>query len=154
MYRTARPERRAAVGGLFVSLALTSFLTGVTEPVEFTFMFLAPLLYALHAVATGIAMVVMNLLGIRLGFSFSAGLFDSLLNFSHAQHPLWLLPIGAVYFGIYYGGFRFFILKFNLPTPGREQDEVAAVSAAATVPALADRAGAFIAALGGAANLT
>jgi N-acetylglucosamine PTS system EIICBA or EIICB component len=152
MYRTARPERRAAVGGLFVSLALTSFLTGVTEPVEFTFMFLAPLLYALHAVATGISMVVMNLLSIRLGFSFSAGLFDYLLNFSHAQHPLWLLPIGLVYFGIYYGGFRFFILKFNLQTPGREQDDVAAVVSEAAAPG--DRAGAFISALGGAGNLT
>jgi len=151
MYRTARPERRAAVAGLFVSLALTSFLTGVTEPVEFTFMFLAPLLYALHAIATGIAMVVMNLLGIRLGFSFSAGLFDYVLNFSHAQHPLWLLPIGAVYFAIYYGGFRFFILKFNLPTPGRELDDATATSEAA-IPA--DRPGAFIAALGGPANLT
>ncbi len=98
MYHTARPERRAGVAGLLLSLGLTSFLTGVTEPVEFTFMFLAPVLYALHAVATGLAMVLMNLLGIRLGFSFSAGLFDYVLNFNHAQHPLLLLPIGAAYF--------------------------------------------------------
>ena len=153
MYRTARPQRRAAVGGLLVSLALTSFLTGVTEPVEFTFMFLAPLLYALHAVATGVAMVVMNLLGIRLGFTFSAGLFDYLLNFSHAQRPLWLLPIGAVYFALYYGGFRYCIVRFDLATPGREPDEEAPASLNSSDGVEGDRAGAFIKALGGAGNL-
>src|SRR5271168_1338190 len=94
MYHTARPERRAAVAGLLLSLGLTSFLTGVTEPVEFTFMFLAPVLYALHAVATGLAMVLMNAFGVHLGFSFSAGLFDFVLNFTHAQRPLLLIPIG------------------------------------------------------------
>ena len=154
MYRAARPERRKAVGGLFISLALTSFLTGVTEPVEFTFMFLAPVLYALHAVATGIAMALMDWLHIRLGFSFSAGLFDYLLNFSHAQHPLWLLPIGALYFGLYYGLFRYFIVRFNLATPGREAEDADATAAvpAATVSS-GDRAEDFIAALGGRANL-
>ena len=85
---------------------MTSFLTGVTEPIEFTFMFLAPVLYALHAIATGLAMVLMNAFGIRLGFSFSAGLFDYVLNFNHAQRPLLLLPIGAGYFGLYYAVFR------------------------------------------------
>lgn len=152
MYRTARPERRAGVAGLFVSLALTSFLTGVTEPIEFTFMFLAPLLYALHAVATGAAMVIMNLFGVKLGFSFSAGLFDYLLNFSHAQRPWLLLPIGALYFALYYGVFRFCIVRFNLATPGRELEEVA--PAAADIPFSAgNRATAMIAALGGAANI-
>ena len=153
MYRSARPERRAAVAGLLISLALTSFLTGVTEPVEFTFMFLAPALYALHAVATGIAMVLMDVLGIRLGFSFSAGLFDYVLNFSHAQHPLWLLPIGAIYFGLYYGVFRFCIVRFDLATPGREPEE-AGQEAPREAAASASGASAFIAALGGAANLT
>ena len=150
MYRAAPPARRAQVAGLLVSLALTSFLTGVTEPVEFTFMFLAPVLYALHAVATGISMVLMDLLGIRLGFSFSAGLFDYVLNFSHAQHPLWLVPIGLIYFGVYYGGFRYCIVRFNLATPGREPED-ASQSAA---PVSGSRAEGFIAALGGAANLT
>jgi PTS system N-acetylglucosamine-specific IIC component len=152
MYHAARPERRAGVAGLLLSLGLTSFLTGVTEPVEFTFMFLAPVLYALHAVATGLAMVIMNLFGVRLGFSFSAGLFDYVLNFSHAQRPLLLLPIGAAYFGLYYGVFRFLIVRLNLATPGRESDDA---TAQPLVPATPDaRAGAMVAALGGAGNLT
>jgi PTS system N-acetylglucosamine-specific IIC component len=151
MYHAARQERRAEVSGLFASLALTSFLTGVTEPIEFTFMFLAPVLYALHAVATGLAMVLMDLLKIRLGFSFSAGLFDYVLNFSHAQRPLWLLPIGAVYFGLYYGVFRVCIARFGLATPGREAEEA---GASPTTVGAADRPGAFISALGGAGNLT
>jgi PTS system N-acetylglucosamine-specific IIC component len=109
-------------------------------------------LYALHAVATGLAMVIMNLFGVRLGFSFSAGLFDYVLNFSHAQRPLLLLPIGAVYFGLYYGVFRFLIVRLNLATPGRGSDDAAAQP---LVPATAGaRALAFVAALGGAQNLT
>jgi N-acetylglucosamine PTS system EIICBA or EIICB component len=151
MYHTARPERQAAVAGLLLSLALTSFLTGVTEPVEFTFMFLAPVLYALHAIATGLAMVIMNLFGVRLGFSFSAGLFDYVLNFSHARRPLLLLPIGAAYFGLYYGVFRFCILRLNLATPGRGIDDVEEAPAPATPGA---RAQAFVTALGGPQNLT
>ena len=152
MYHAARPERRAGVAGLLLSLGLTSFLTGVTEPVEFTFMFLAPVLYALHAVATGLAMVVMNLFGVRLGFSFSAGLFDYVLNFSHAQRPLLLLPIGAAYFALYYGVFRFLIVRLNLATPGRESDDAAAQPIAPSTPDA--RARAFVTALGGAQNLT
>jgi PTS system N-acetylglucosamine-specific IIC component len=149
MYRTARPERRKAVGGLLFSMALTSFLTGVTEPIEFSFMFLAPLLYALHAVLTGLAMAGMHLLDVRLGFGFSAGLFDYLLNFSLAERPLLLLPIGLVYAALYYGVFRYFIVRFDLKTPGRELDEQ-------TTPAVTqDLAPAqrWIAALGGARNL-
>ncbi len=81
---------------MLLSMALTSFLTGVTEPIEFTFMFLAPMLYAIHAVLTGAAMVIMNVLGVRLGFGFSAGLFDYLINFGKATRPaLALGPIGA-----------------------------------------------------------
>jgi PTS system N-acetylglucosamine-specific IIC component len=151
MYHTARADRRAGVAGLLLSLGLTTFLTGVTEPVEFTFMFLAPILYALHAVATGLAMVLMNLLGVRLGFSFSAGLFDYVLNFNHAQRPLLLLPIGALYFALYYGVFRLCIVRLNLATPGREADDEAPPAIEA-VPAGA-RGPAFIAALGGARNL-
>jgi PTS system N-acetylglucosamine-specific IIC component len=151
MYHTARPERRAAVGGLLLSLALTSFLTGVTEPVEFTFMFLAPVLYVLHAIATGLAMVLMHLVHVRLGFSFSAGLFDYVLNFSHAEHPLLLLPIGAAYFALYYGVFRIAISRLNLATPGREVE----VAMQVQLPTSADeRARVFIGALGGARNVT
>jgi PTS system N-acetylglucosamine-specific IIC component len=152
MYRTAKPERRAGVAGLLLSLGLTSFLTGVTEPVEFTFMFLAPVLFALHAVATGLAMVIMNALGIRLGFSFSAGLFDYVLNFSHAQRPLLLLPIGAAYFALYYAVFRVVIVRLNLATPGREAEEP--LAAAARPVTAQGRAIAFVSALGGARNLT
>jgi PTS system N-acetylglucosamine-specific IIC component len=153
MYHAARPERRAGVAGLLLSLGLTSFLTGVTEPVEFTFMFLAPVLYALHAIATGLAMVIMDLFGVRLGFSFSAGLFDYVLNFAHAQRPLLLLPIGAVYFGLYYGVFRFCIVRLNLATPGRELDD----DATQPLPAMGSpgaRAPLFVTALGGSANLS
>jgi N-acetylglucosamine PTS system EIICBA or EIICB component len=152
MYHTAEPKRRAGVAGLLLSLGLTSFLTGVTEPVEFTFMFLAPVLYALHAIATGLSMVLMNLFGVRLGFSFSAGLFDYILNFSRAQRPLLLLPIGAVYFGLYYTVFRVVIVRWNLATPGRGVEDA---DAAPIIPmTTATRARAFVTALGGAGNLT
>lgn len=146
MYRSVPPERRAAVGGLLLSMALTSFLTGVTEPVEFSFMFLAPLLYALHALMTGLSLVIMHVARVHLGFSFSAGLFDYLLNYGRATRPLLLLPIGLLYFGLYYGVFRLFIVRLDLPTPGREVD------APAVSTDHADAAG-FITALGGAGNL-
>ena len=156
MYRAARPERRRAVGGLLLSIGLTSLLTGVTEPIEFTFMFLAPVLYAVHALLTGLAMVLMDSAGIHLGFSFSAGLFDYVLNFSRATHPLWLLPIGVGYFALYYALFRYGIVRFNLATPGRETTAGAetVIAAAATAGEREGRADAFIAALGGATNLT
>lgn len=151
MYRSALPERRKAVGGMLLSLALTSFLTGVTEPIEFTFMFLAPLLYAVHAVLTGLSMALMDALGIRLGFSFSAGLFDYVINFGSSTRPLWLIPVGAAYFAIYYAVFRFCILRFDLKTPGRE---AADASVGVETPAGAgDAIEAMIAALGGRANL-
>jgi len=151
MYHTALPERRRAVGGLLGSIALTSILTGVTEPIEFTFIFLAPALYAVHALLTGVAFIVMNALHVRLGFGFSAGLFDYVLNYSRATRPLWLLPVGAGYFALYYGLFRFVIVRFDLKTPGRDAAEApVAASDAAPLP----RAAAWIAALGGSANLT
>jgi len=148
MYHAARPERRKAVGGMLGSLALTSFLTGVTEPIEFSFMFLAPALYAVHAVLTGVAMALMDALGIRLGFGFSAGLFDYVLNFSKATRPWLLLPIGAAYFALYYGLFRWAIVRFDLKTPGRDD----APAEAAPVVAR-PRGEAFALALGGPANL-
>ena len=152
MYHTARADRRAATGGLLLSMALTSFLTGVTEPIEFTFMFLAPLLYAVHAVLTGLSMVTMDLLNSKLGFGFSAGLFDYVLNFKLATNPWLLFPVGAVYFALYYGLFRYCIVRFNLKTPGREPEEEAA--AVAEVKGGSEQADGFIAALGGADNLT
>jgi PTS system N-acetylglucosamine-specific IIC component len=151
MYRTARPERKRAVGGLLLSLALTSFLTGVTEPIEFTFMFLAPALYAIHAVLTGAAMVTMDLLGSRLGFGFSAGLFDYVLNFGKATRPLVLVPVGLVYFALYYTLFRYCIVRFDLRTPGREPE--AAGAPAREAASGQGAAGDYVAALGGAANL-
>ena len=152
MYHTAAADRRRATGGLMLSMALTSFLTGVTEPIEFTFMFLAPWLYALHAVLTGAAMVTMDLLQSRLGFGFSAGLFDYVLNYGKATHPLYLLPVGAAYFALYYFLFRWCIVHFDLRTPGREPGS----SSAAPAPAVAGGEGeapAYVAALGGAANI-
>jgi len=155
MYRTALPERRKTVGGLLLSMALTSFLTGVTEPIEFTFMFLAPGLYAVHAVLTGLAMVTMDLLGVRLGFSFSAGFFDYVLNYGRSTRPLYLIPVGAVYFALYYFVFRWCILTFNLKTPGRDAgaDTDAAREPIATGGDDLQIALCYIRALGGAENL-
>jgi PTS system N-acetylglucosamine-specific IIC component len=150
MYHTARPEQRKAVGGMLLSLALTAFLTGVTEPIEFSFMFLAPVLYGLHAILTGLAMVVMNALKVKLGFGFSAGLFDYVLNFNKAARPLLLIPIGIVYGGLYYGLFRFFILRFDLKTPGRETEANSEAEAPIQHGSRPER---FILALGGPVNL-
>jgi PTS system N-acetylglucosamine-specific IIC component len=113
-------------------------------------MFVAPLLYAIHAVLTGLAAVIMNLLGVRMGFGFSAGLFDYVLNFGLATRPLLLVPVGAAYALAYYGIFRFAIRRWNLPTPGREPGEPAVAAGSAQ---LGERGPAFVAALGGAANL-
>jgi len=152
MYRSALPERRKAVGGMLSSMALTAFLTGVTEPIEFTFMFLAPLLYAIHTVLTGLAMAVMDLLGVRLGFGFSAGFLDYALNFSKATRPLLLIPVGLVYFALYYGIFRFAIVRFDLKTPGREAEPIGEeIGEAGEI--VDERGPAFLAALGGASNL-
>ena len=150
MYRSALPERKRATGGLLFSMALTSFLTGVTEPIEFAFMFLAPALYVLHALLTGAAMVIMAAIGCHLGFGFSAGLFDYVLNYGKATHPLYLVPVGAAYFAVYYFAFRWAIVRFNLATPGRAPEEAAPIAMPAGD---ASRAEGFIAALGGAANL-
>jgi len=149
MYHTAKPERRKAVGGMLASLALTAILTGVTEPIEFSFMFLAPALYAMHALLTGASMALMDFLGVKLGFGFSAGLFDYVLNFNKATRPWLLWPVGLAYFGLYYGLFRFFILRFDLKTPGRETED----APAETKVDLGGRGPAFVAVLGGARNL-
>ena len=152
MYRTATPARRAAVGGLLLSMALTSFLTGVTEPIEFAFMFLAPVLYAIHAVLTGLAMVLMHALDVHLGFGFSAGLFDYVLNYSLATRPLLLIPIGLGYFALYYGLFRYCIVRFDLKTLGREARRRGGCRGRRRIGAATPALG-WIRALGQAANL-
>jgi PTS system N-acetylglucosamine-specific IIC component len=162
MFHEAPKERRAVVGGLLFSMALTSFLTGVTEPIEFSFMFLAPVLYVIHALLTGLSLAVCSALGIHLGFTFSAGFIDYVLNFGLSTKGWWAIPIGLVYSVAYYGLFRFFIRKFNMATPGREPaaaDEQAESFAAGgfvspAAGAAVPRAQRYIAALGGASNLS
>ncbi|MEV6695846.1 PTS transporter subunit EIIC [Streptomyces sp. NPDC056637] len=119
----ARPERRKVVGGMMFSLAATAFVTGVTEPIEFTFMFIAPALYAIHAVLTGVSMALTWALGMKDGFGFSAGAVDYFLNLGIATNPLGLALVGLCFAVVYYVIFRFAITKFNIPTPGRESDE-------------------------------
>lgn len=150
MYHAAPKGRRAQVGGLLLSLALTAFLTGVTEPIEFTFMFLAPLLYAMHAVLTGVSMALLHWLDVKLGFTFSAGAFDFALSYGLSTNGWLMLPVGLAYFVLYYTVFRWAIVRFNLPTPGREPESTG--SAAAPTP-LGERGPAFVTALGGASNL-
>ncbi|MGS0976664.1 N-acetylglucosamine-specific PTS transporter subunit IIBC [Burkholderia glumae] len=170
MFHEAPKARRAVVGGLLFSMALTSFLTGVTEPIEFSFMFLAPVLYVIHAVLTGLSLAICQLLGVKLGFTFSAGAIDYVLNYGLSTKGWIAIPLGLAYAVAYYALFRFFIRKFNMATPGREPAGDAPLAAdslggpagaaggfaAAQVAgdAAAPRALRYIAALGGAANLT
>ncbi len=128
MWREARVSRRKVIGGIMISAALTSFLTGVTEPIEYAFMFVAPELYLIHAALTGCSMVICNALGIKMGFSFSAGFLDFALNFHKANthRPLLLLVVGVVYFFVYFFVFRFVIRRFDIMTPGREPVDEAA----------------------------
>ncbi|MBB3053230.1 PTS system N-acetylglucosamine-specific IIC component [Prauserella isguenensis] len=124
IWQTAKPSQKKLVGGVMLSSALTAFLTGITEPIEFAFMFVAWPLYLIHAVLTGTSMMLVNALDIHLGFSFSAGGIDFLLNMTApAANKAWLLiPIGLVYAAIYYVVFRWVITKWNMRTPGREDD--------------------------------
>lgn len=122
MYFAAKKEKRAAVGGMLLSIALTACLTGVTEPIEFSFMFLSPILYVIHALLTGLSLAIAYIVGFRDGFGFSAGLIDYLLNFGLADKPLLLIPLGLTFGAIYFVIFYFLIKKFDLQTPGREED--------------------------------
>ena len=126
MYHTAKDTKKKAAAGLLMSVAVASFFNGVTEPLEFSFMFLAPALYGVHAVLTGISMAVVAALPVRAGFNFSAGLVDWILSFKapFAQNPLLLIPIGLVVGAVYYVVFRFVIVIFNMKTPGREDDNI------------------------------
>jgi PTS system N-acetylglucosamine-specific IIC component len=126
MIHTARPERRKEIAGILGAAALTSFLTGVTEPIEFSFIFVAPSLFVVHAILTGTAMMLTNALHIRDGFTFSGGFTDWALNFltNYAEKPWLIIPIGLVYGVLYYVVFRYMITRFNLKTPGREAVDV------------------------------
>ena len=123
----ARPENRAKIGGIMMSAALTAFLTGITEPLEFAFLFVAPVLYVIHALLAGVAYVVCILLGIKHGFTFSHGLIDYVVLFPKSTNALWLFVLGPIWGVLYFGVFSFLIRKLNLPTPGREAVEEAAV---------------------------
>jgi len=120
---SAKPENRAKVMGIMVSAALTSFLTGITEPIEFSFMFVAPVLYAIHALLAGSAFVVTNLLGMVHGTSFSHGLIDFLVLSANSQKIIYFIVVGLIYAAIYYSLFRIVIRALNLKTPGREDEE-------------------------------
>jgi PTS system N-acetylglucosamine-specific IIC component len=119
----ARPDRRKEVGGLMLSVALTSLVTGITEPIEYSFLFVAPVLYVVHAVLTGVSMAVTWGLGVHDGFSFSAGLIDYVINWNLATRPWAIIPIGLCFGLVYYVVFRFAITRFDLKTPGREAEE-------------------------------
>ena len=151
MWHCARPEEKARVGGLMMSGALTSFLTGITEPLEFAFLFAAPMLYGVHALMAGAAFSVCILLGIKHGTSFSHGLIDYVVLFSKSSNALWLLVLGPAWGLLYYGTFRFMIQTFNLATPGREALVTSdAESVGTSQEGLAPQ---LVAAFGGSANL-
>ncbi|PKG77871.1 PTS glucose transporter subunit IIBC [Shewanella sp. Actino-trap-3] len=148
IWHTARPENRVMVGSIMISAALTAFLTGITEPIEFAFLFAAPLLYVVHALMAGLAYVLVNMLGVVHGTSFSHGLIDFIVLSGHSQ-KIWLLVVlGLIYAVLYYMVFRFLILKFDLKTPGRMDIELEVVSSEGT-----ERARNFIEAFGGPENL-
>ncbi|MFO7152042.1 MAG: N-acetylglucosamine-specific PTS transporter subunit IIBC [Bacillota bacterium] len=151
MLHEAKDSQRKAVSGVLLSAALTSFLTGITEPIEFSFMFLAPVLYLLHALLTGISLALTYALGIKHGFGFSAGFIDYVLNYGLATKPLVLIPIGLVYGVIYYGIFRYIIRKYDLPTPGRIEGE--ATAEVKTTAKMSERAEKILEGLGGTANI-
>jgi PTS system N-acetylglucosamine-specific IIC component len=154
MYRTATPENKVKVGSLLLSAALVSLATGITEPIEFAFMFAAPALYAVHAVLTGVSLVVMNLLHVKLGFTFSAGAIDYVLSYGKSQHGWMAIPVGVVYFALYYGIFTLCIRRFNFTTLGREPLLVEGeTDAEAALPAARNRAHGYILALGGIDNI-
>jgi len=128
MYHTARPEKKKVVGGLLLSAALTSMLTGITEPLEFTFLFVAPLMYAVHCVYAGLSYMLMHILNVGVGMTFSGGLIDltlfGILQGNARTHWIWIPIVGVVYFALYYFTFRLMITKMDLATPGRESDDV------------------------------
>lgn len=127
MYKTARPEKKKAVGGLLLSAALTSLITGITEPLEFTFLFVAPLMYAVHCVLAGISYMLMHVLNVGVGMTFSGGLIDftlfGVLQGNAKTNWIWIVIVGLAYAVLYYFLFYFMIKKFGFKTPGREADD-------------------------------
>ena len=170
MYHCAKPEKKKAAGGLLLSAALTAFLTGITEPLEFTFIFVALPMYAVHCVLAGLSFMLMHILNVGVGMTFSGGLIDLVL-FGAMQgnaktHWIWVVVVGAVYFVLYYLIFRFMISKFNYKTPGRDDAEevklytradvnARSATSGSTAPAGDDPVSALIVeGLGGADNLS
>ena len=156
MWHSARPENRAKVGGIMISAALTSFLTGITEPIEFSFLFVAPLLYALHALLAGLAYYVCIELGVKHGMTFSHGLIDFIVLFNRSTHGLWFLWIGPIWAAMYYGLFRSMISRFDLKTPGREPEgelDAAIGAPLAGVPASGGLPAELVRAFGGRGNI-
>ena len=169
MYQCAKPEKKKAAGGLLLSAALTAFLTGITEPLEFTFIFVALPMYAVHCVLAGLSFMLMHILNVGVGMTFSGGLIDLVLfgvmQGNAKTHWVWVIVVGAVYFVLYYIIFRFMISKFNYKTPGRDDAEEVKLytradvnarnAASGSVPAGNDPVSALIVeGLGGAANLS
>ncbi|MCP3699775.1 MAG: PTS glucose transporter subunit IIBC [Aliivibrio sp.] len=146
---SAKPENRAKVIGIMISAALTSFLTGITEPIEFAFMFVAPILYVIHAVLAGVAYMLTNALGVVHGHTFSNGFIDFVVQSPRAENMLLLVGLGLVYAVVYYVVFRFVIKAMNLKTPGREDEDEAAVTVTGS-----ELAGELVAAFGGKENIT
>ena len=168
MYQCAKPEKKKAAGGLLLSAALTAFLTGITEPLEFTFIFVALPMYAVHCVLAGLSFMLMHILNVGVGMTFSGGLIDLVLfgvmQGNAKTHWVWVVVVGAVYFVLYYIIFRFMISKFDYKTPGRDDAEEVKLytradvnarnAASGSVPAGNDPVSALIVeGLGGAANL-
>nr|WP_295973417.1 glucose-specific PTS transporter subunit IIBC [uncultured Bacillus sp.] len=153
IYHEARPERKKVVGGLMAAAALTSFLTGITEPLEFSFLFVAPVLFGIHAIFAGLSFMTMHLLNVKIGMTFSGGLIDYILfGLINPQTNAWMvIPVGLVFAVIYYFGFRFAIRKFNLKTPGREVVEEEKEGAAVQGSELPYN---ILAAMGGQENIT
>ncbi|MGD7063086.1 N-acetylglucosamine-specific PTS transporter subunit IIBC [Bacillus altitudinis] len=151
MVVTAKPEKRKATAGLMIGMALTSFITGITEPIEFSFMFLSPLLYGVHAILTGLSLFIVNTLGIHSGFAFSAGAIDYVLSFGIAQKPILLLVVGVIYGVIYFVVFYFLIKLLKLKTPGREDDDIEDIPGGDTHTAGASM---LVEGLGGKDNIT
>ncbi|MHB9836608.1 PTS glucose transporter subunit IIBC [Paraburkholderia terrae] len=155
IWHCARPEKKVAVGGMMISAALTSFLTGITEPIEFAFLFVAPALYFVHACLAATAQFVANTLGMHMGFTFSQGAIDFLafnLIGDRSTHAWYVFILGPIYAVIYYGVFRLVITRFNLKTPGREDDAVEPTTVATA--GAGGRSRELVLAFGGRANIT
>jgi PTS system N-acetylglucosamine-specific IIC component len=151
MIQMAKPENRRRIAGILGSAALVSFVTGITEPIEFGFMFLAPVLYVIHAILTGLSLAICSALGVKVGFTFSGGAIDFVLSKGISTNWWTGLVIGIVYFFLYYGVFLAAIKMWNLKTPGREDD--VEVPAFAPVATASEKARRYLAALGGRANV-